>query len=199
MPECPHGLPYFRSAVLLALLSIFDLGHLLVQTKSSDSWYVRLQDCAALKSASLPTLCGTCGLHQLKPAHRLQLPSALQCFAGSVQPSVPAFLLLTTGQSRLGPAQLGPAPDCCRLGPDQHQQYVPVLPAAADAPTRVSSTLTSCCLQMIHLCKLPPVCKRSHCTTRRCHMLGLLESNACREGSAMSTAYDVHIAKHASS
>ena len=52
-----------------------------------------------------------------------------------------------------------------RLGPNQHQQCMRVLPAAADAPTQVSSTLTSCCLQMIHLCKLPPVCKRSHCTT----------------------------------
>ena len=42
-----------------------------------------------------------------------------------------------------------------------------MLPAAADAPTQVSSSLTSCCLQMIHLCKLPPVCERSHCTTWR--------------------------------
>ena len=73
-----------------------------------------------------------------------------------------------------------------RLGPNQHQQCMPVLPAAADAPTQVSSTLTSCCLQMMHLCKLPPVCKRSHCTTRRRHMLKLLASNACREGTAMS-------------
>ena len=84
-----------------------------------------------------------------------------------------------------------------RLGPNQHQQCMAVLPAAADAPTQVSSTLTSCCLQMMHLSKLPPVCERSHCTTRRCHMLELLASNACREGAAMSN--DVHIARRASS
>ena len=72
------------------------------------------------------------------------------------------------------------------LGPNQHQQCMPVLPAAADAPTQVSSTLPSCCLQMIRLCKLPPVCERSHCTTRRCHRLKLLASNTCREGTAMS-------------
>ena len=58
-----------------------------------------------------------------------------------------------------------------RLVPNQHQQCIPVLPAAAGAPTQVSSTLTSCCRQMIHLCKLPPVCERSRCTTWRCHVL----------------------------
>ena len=74
-----------------------------------------------------------------------------------------------------------------RLGPNQHQQCMAVLPAAADAPTQVSSTLPRCNLQMIHLCKLPPVCGQSHCTARGCHMLELLASNACRGESRCRT------------
>ena len=84
-----------------------------------------------------------------------------------------------------------------RLGPNQLQQCMPVMPAAAVAPTQVSSSLTSCCLQMRHLCELPPVCERSHCTTWRCHMLKLLAYHACREATAIPN--DVHIARRASS